>query len=125
MTALDLLCVVFASGAVIDVWNNGSVFSTTRASIHAKQDVTDPDSFKGKILELLTCPFCQSYHAPIYLFLLLAFGDALGGIAAVLCRGVVYSLAATRIANLIDGFLPPRLRYGRAFHFEPESDTDE
>jgi len=124
MTALDLFCVVFASGAVIDVWNNGSIFSTTRAIVYAKQDVTDPNSCKGKVLELLTCPFCQSYHAPIYLFLLLAFGAALGGIFAVLCQGVVYSLAATRIANLIDGFLPSRLRYARAFQF-PESDTDE
>jgi hypothetical protein len=113
MTCLDLAALVFATGAVIEVWNKGSIFSTTRAIIHAKQDATEPDSFKGKVYELLTCPFCQSYHVPFYLFLLLFFGDFIGGSWGALLRGLVFALAVTRISNLIDGFLPPERRYFR------------
>jgi hypothetical protein len=111
MSALDLFAVIFASGAIIEVWHKGSIFETARAYVQAWQDTTPPDSPKGRLWELVMCPFCKSYHVPLYLSLLLLAGDGAGGTIAALVRVVVYSLAATRIGNLIDGLLPAPLKY--------------
>lgn len=111
MSALDFIAVVFAAGAVIEVWHKGSIFDTVRAYAQALQDVTPAESLKGRLLELLMCPFCKSYHIPIYLGLTLLAGDYFGGIIAALVRVVVYGLAATRIGNLIDGLVPNRMKY--------------
>lgn len=111
MTTLDFVAVVFAAAAIIEVWHKGSIFETARAYVQSWQDNTPPDTLKGKLWELILCPFCKSYHIPIYLFLLLLAGDWLGGTIAALVRVVVYGLAATRIGNLIDGLLPAKLQY--------------
>lgn len=111
MNTLDFIAVIFAAGAIIEVWHKGSIFDNLRAYAQALQDVTPQESVKGRLLELLNCPFCKSYHAPIYLFLLLLAGDWFGGTIAHLIRVVVYGLAATRIGNIIDGLLPGRLQY--------------
>lgn len=111
MTWLDFVAVVFAAGAVIEVWHKGSIFDTLRAYSQALQDITPTESIKGKLLELLNCPFCKSYHVPVYLFLVLLAGDYFGGTIASLVRVFVYGLAATRIGNIVDGLLPNRMRY--------------
>lgn len=108
---LDFLAVVLATGAVIEVWHKGSIFAEARAYAQALQDVTPPDSIKGRALELLMCPFCKSYHVPFWLFVLLLAGDWIGATIGAVVRLVVYALAATRVSNLLDGFLPPRMRY--------------
>lgn len=118
-SALDFIAVIFAAGAVIEVWHKGSIFDNLRAYAQALQDVTPVESFKGRVLELLNCPFCKSYHAPFYLFLLLLAGDCAGGMLAALFRAVIYGLAATRIGNIIDGLLPSRMRYS------PTTEDDE
>lgn len=120
MNAFDFIAVIFAAGAVIEVWHKGSIFDTLRAYSQALQDVTPPDSLKGRALELLNCPFCKSYHAPIYLLLLLLAGDCFGGIIASIIRVVVYGLAATRIGNIIDGLLPARMRYSPSLEHESD-----
>jgi len=112
MTALlDFVAVVLASGAIIEVWHKGSIFAYTRAYVQALQDATDPDTIKGKLLELAMCPFCKSYHVPFWLYVLLLAGSAGGATLSAVARLVVYSLAATRAGNLIDGLLPAQLRY--------------
>jgi hypothetical protein len=111
MSPFDFLAVVLASGAVIQVWHQGSLFASWRAYLQAVQDVTDPDTPKGKLLELVLCPFCKSYHVPLYLYLLLLAGDWIGATIGTGVRIVVYSLAATRLGNIVDGLLPPNLRY--------------
>jgi hypothetical protein len=111
MNILDFIAVVFAAGAIIEVWHKGSIFETARAHVQAWQDAAMPDTAKGRLWELIMCPFCKSYHIPVYLFLLLLAGDYGGGILASLVRVIVYGLAATRIGNLIDGLLPARMRY--------------
>lgn len=111
MTALDFVAVTFAAGAIIEVWHKGSIFDTARAYAQAVQDVTPHTSLKGRLLELLMCPFCKSYHIPVYLGLCLLAADYFGGIIPALVRVVVYGLAATRIGNLIDGFVPNRMKY--------------
>lgn len=107
----DFLAVVLASGAVIEVWNKGSIFATTRAKLQAIQDVTDPDTIKGRVLELLGCPFCQSYHVPFWLLVALLASPLAGATIDGLVRLVVYGLAATRLVNLLDQFLPPHMRH--------------
>lgn len=107
----DFLAVVLATGAIIEVWHKGSIFEGWRAYVEAVQDVTEPDTLKGKFLELVTCPFCKSYHVPLYLFLLLLAADYFGVTLGTCARVVVYSLAATRLSNLLDGLLPARMRY--------------
>lgn len=111
MNALDFIAVIFAAGAIIEVWHKGSIFETARAYVQSWQDNTPPETFKGRLWELIMCPFCKSYHIPIYLFLLLLAGDHFGGTIAALVRVVVYGLAATRIGNLIDGLVPNKMKY--------------
>jgi hypothetical protein len=111
LTLLDFLAVTLASGAVIEVWHKGSLFETPRAYVQALQDVTPQETLKGRVLELINCPFCKSYHVPFYLFLLLLAGTWFGGIFGVATRVVIYSLAATRLGNVIDHLLPENNRY--------------
>lgn len=111
ISPLDFIAVIFAAGAVIEVWHKGSIFDNLRAYTQAVQDITPLETLKGRLLELLHCPFCKSYHVPIYLFLLLLAGDWGGGTIAAVVRVFVYGLAATRIGNIVDGLLPDRLRY--------------
>ena len=110
-TPLDFIAVIFATGAVIEVWHKGSVFDHLRAYSQAVQDVTSPDSIKGKLLELLNCPFCKSYHVPFYFFLALLAGVWLGDTMTAAVRLIIYALAATRVSNLVDGLLPARMQY--------------
>ncbi len=118
---LDFLAVVLATGAIIEVWHKGSIFAEARAYAQAVQDVTPPESLKGRLLELLMCPFCKSYHVPFWLFVALLASDWMSATIGAIVRLVVYALAATRVSNLLDGFLPPRMRYdpplaGGTFH---------
>lgn len=111
ISAFDFFVVALAAGAVIEVWHKGSLFETPRAYAQALQDITPRETVKGRVLELINCPFCKSYHAPLYLFLLLLSGSWVGGIVNDVVRLLLYSLAATRLGNIIDGFLPPTSRY--------------
>jgi hypothetical protein len=108
---LDFIAVIFAAGAIIEVWHKGSIFDTARAYAQAWQDATPVETLRGRLLELLNCPFCKSYHIPVYLFVLLAVFSWLGNFPGGLVRIFIYGLAATRIGNIIDGLLPARLRY--------------
>jgi hypothetical protein len=108
---LDFVAVILATGAIIDVWHKGSIFASKRAYIQAVQDNTDPDTIKGKWLELLTCAYCESYHVPVYLFAILLAADYFSATLATVVRVFVYGWAATRASNLIDGLLPNRMRY--------------
>lgn len=108
---LDFLAVVLATGAIIEAWHRGSIFANLRALAEAHQDTTDPDSLKGRALELLMCPFCKSYHVPFWLMVALLASDWFGATITACVRLVVYALAATRLSNVLDGLLPPRMRY--------------
>lgn len=109
--ALDFFVVTLAAGALIAVWHNGSLFSTARAYAQAIQDVTPHDSVKGKLLELINCPFCKSYHLPLYLFIMLLAGNWVGGSMMTITQLALYSLAATRLGNILDNLLPGPARY--------------
>jgi hypothetical protein len=138
MTALDFLAIVFATGAIIDVWHNGSIFAKSRAIIEAKNSAAGPESFNRFWTELFICSFCKSYHIPIYLYVFLysaiGFENILGGllpwspvgsIVSTAARILIYGFAATRISNIIDGLLPDRMRYDRASQYDYNSRSRE
>ena len=108
---VDLIAITLATGAIIEVWHKGSIFATARAYSQAINDVAAHGSFRALWTELLNCPFCKSYHIPLYLFLVLFLADYFGGIASIGVRAIVFGLAATRASNLIDGLLPTRMQY--------------
>jgi hypothetical protein len=110
---LDFAAITLASGAVIDVWQNGAIFATWRAAVQAQQEVAASGTFKAWWTELLTCPFCQSYHVPFYLLLVLLVGNYFSGMFYFAAQLIVYSLAATRAANLLNALLPENMQYGR------------
>lgn len=124
MTAwIDFIAVVLATGAIIEVWQKGSIFATARAYIQAMQDTTDGDTLKGKFFELLTCSFCESYHVPVYLFATLLAADYFSITLGAIVRIFVYGWAATRASNLIDGLLPNRMRYSPAPEYSDDDGT--
>jgi hypothetical protein len=75
------------------------------------QDVTPRETLKGRFLELVNCPFCKSYHVPFYLFALLVISGMLSNTLHIVARLVIYSLAATRLGNIIDSLLPETAKY--------------
>jgi hypothetical protein len=108
---LDLFAVIFATGAAIEVWHKGNIFANARAYVQARQDIAAEGSFDSLWTELLNCPFCKSYHLPIYLFVVLLSADWFGGMVSAMARVIIYGLAATRASNIIDGLLPKRMQY--------------
>jgi hypothetical protein len=123
MLAWDTLLAVFASGAILDVWFNGSIFSNWQAKLQFIAD-EEPDPSRALtqlFAKLLTCSFCLSYHVPLWflapLVILVNCLDPSRPILALLLRFPLYWLAIVRISNLLDGLLPNRLRYKQVLEF--------
>lgn len=97
-----------ASGALVDLWKNGSLFASWRAEAEALA-VRYP-----RLGELAQCDFCLTFQTALWLFLL-CFIPSLcvpGGWKAV-CQLPVLVLATGRLAWLLNGLLPGALRYSR------------
>ena len=141
MTWLDFLTLTLAASGLVDVWNNGSIFADWRAFFQDKADDPDDlpspdetaeqsdDDMQGDplpllmriadrvvprfIAELVSCSFCFSHHTP-WVLAVLCFFPALfveTEWIAWLLRLPVYSLAATRLGNLITAFAPQEAKY--------------
>lgn len=110
MSLLQFFAIVMASGAIVDVWFNGSILADKRAWVQAAADT--PDAKLALLWELLNCFYCMSYHIPLYLLagvLVMTEFTPWADVAWLL----VYALAATRTSLLINGLLPDHLRYDR------------
>lgn len=148
MTTLDFVALIFAASAMVDVWLNGSLFDEWRAYFQARSDTLPPSELSSASLddpepivlptpwwmkvfqllpdwfcELLSCDYCLSHHTPWVLsvcFLLPAFlvGDPWGFILKI----PVYSLAATRIGNIINRCMPADARYLREYEAQEPDD---
>jgi len=140
MTIVDFLALIFASAAVVDVWRNGSIFAKGRAYMQAKEDADDDEEDETEIetefsfwllvprpaAELLNCPYCLSHHTPWVLALVFFFTATL--VAPPWCfllKLPVYSLAATRIGNIINEMVPEGARYRRSETELFDEDEDE
>jgi hypothetical protein len=134
MNIVDFVALVFAAGAVVDVWRNGSLFDEGRAIMEATADRDDEDVTAGwslpsetepapwywrvvpaPVAAMLNCAFCFSHHTPWVLALLFYF-PALFVTApwlAFLLKLPVYSLAATRLGTIINAWAPGEAQYDR------------
>ena len=138
MTWLDFIVLTLAASAVIDCWFNGSLFADWRAFFETLADepteaqspnqsppgslgyhelpplMTMADRVLPRwVAELLLCPFCFSYHAPWIVGVVLFFPACLVETqwVAFLLKLPAYSLAATRLGNLINAFAPEEAKY--------------
>jgi hypothetical protein len=138
MTTLDFLVLTFAASAIVDVWRNGSIFTEIRAYFEARSQPAlsdapaaatellpvDPSPWWFRLLdrfaprwltELLSCNFCFSHHAPwigaLVCYFPTVFLDAPWLI--FLCKLPLYSLAATRLGNILNAWAPPAAQYDR------------
>jgi hypothetical protein len=106
----DLLVTVFllalATGAVVDVWLNGSIFAGWRARAEV---------WENTLSELLGCSLCLNYQVPIWLTLgLWALPMGVPKWAAIILRGVLIALAVGRLAWLLNHMcLDPEHGYDR------------
>jgi hypothetical protein len=98
---LDIIVLILAIGQVVDVWNNGSIFSKRRNVIADRVLFGQPTLLD----RLLDCCYCLSFHAGWILVALVLFVP--GGYGWV----IVYWLAAVRGSLLLNGALPAGMRY--------------
>jgi len=138
---LDFVVLVLASSAIVDVWRNGSLFTDWRALFQALSDTSpggtssdtevlsdmpQPDPLPipqrwvvryapAWLGELLSCAFCFSYHAPwiAYVIWLLPKYEFGSGFLMTCWTIPLYALAATRLGNIINSFLPDESKYQR------------
>lgn len=108
MGIVDFIALVFAASAVVDAWFNGSIFADRRAYFQALDDGG------SKLGELMSCRFCFSHHTPwILAALFFVPGLFVPEPWGFVLKLPVYSLAATRIGNIINACLPDDARYER------------
>lgn len=107
MTPLEFLALTLASGAVVDAWRQGSLFSGPRVRVARAAERADG----GVVARMLDCWYCLAHWVPAAL--LAAF--FLPGLEWPALRPYlmlpVYALAATRIVVLVNGLVPAALRH--------------
>lgn len=93
VTLMDLFIVAFCAKALIDLWNDSSLFASWRAYFEA---------WGGRMGELSECSFCQSYHVCFWVSVL---GRLLAAVLpswiGLLVLLIVFSLAATGVVHLL------------------------
>lgn len=135
MNLLDFIVLTLAASAIVDVWFNGSIFSDWRAVLQDKADgpvepTEDTLTVDGGeplplylglidrwtprfIAELCSCDFCFSHHTPwivgVVCFLPTLFITTPW--LVFLLKLPAYSLAATRLGNLINAWAPTTAKY--------------
>lgn len=143
MTFLDFIALTLAASGAVQVWFRGSLFATPRAYVQARTDwpvddtTEDPESSRilpepdrpslgiriaDRVLpefvcQILSCPFCLSHHTPYLVAALCLFPSlfATEAWAVFLWKLPLYSLAATRLGNLINAAAPASTQYDEPF----------
>jgi len=93
MSLGDFALMTLASAAILEAWFKGSIFALRRAKFEESD---------GRFAELMTCPFCLSYHAPWLAALLLWLpGLWLDGSWREVSRVPLYSLSITFLLNRV------------------------
>jgi hypothetical protein len=119
--AVDLVLLALATGAVVDVWLNGSIFASARARVEA---------WEGFLAELLGCGFCLTYQVALWLTGLAWLPALLLEWPWVLApRALLVGLAAGRLAWLVDRAVLGQDGYQRGsdtqIYPEEEPDAEE
>lgn len=140
MTWLDFVVLALAASAIVDVWQNGSLFIEWRALFQALSDdmpgtddghidvqaeLVQPDplppiqraiSFHTPrwVGELLSCTFCFSYHTTWLVAVIWLLPKLVyPSVLTTIWAIPMYALAATRLGNICNSMLPPESRYNR------------
>jgi hypothetical protein len=128
LLALDGILAALATGAVVDYWQNGSIFEDHRAAVEAAADNGRISGRRDRIAEMLACSFCLTFWAAVWATVFTVLGTACiiaapimpAGNNQVIMYGLgtgfylpVVALAAARASWIINGLLPDRLRYDR------------
>ena len=138
MNSLDFIALLFAAGAVVDVWRNGSIFAKWRTYVRLRV-IAESDAQYQKLadttcqilpwfwcrtplifIRLLDCTFCLLHHTP-WALAVLFYLPALWVSAEIawLFKLPVYSLAITRLNVLINSQTPIEIRYDVDPYEEP------
>jgi hypothetical protein len=112
---IEVLLLALATGAVVDVWFNGSIFAHHRARIEALENIFS---------ELMGCSLCLNYQTAIWLTCgLWVLPMFVPGWAAIVLRGLLVALAVARLAWLINCVIfGPERGYDRGGGHEFEED---
>jgi hypothetical protein len=128
LLALDGVLATLAAGVVVDYWRNGSIFEDHRAAVEAAADNGRISGRRDRIAEMLACSFCLTFWAAVWAAVFTVLGTACIIAAPIMPAGnnqvIMYGLgtgfylpvvamAAARASWLINGLLPPHLRYDR------------
>lgn len=102
--AVDMVLLIPATAALMDAWFKGSLFASERARLEVQQQLPGG---RGHRATLLLCRFCLSYHAPLWVGLLLVLPAwlleaALGPTAGLLARLPLASLTATYVLHRLN-----------------------
>lgn len=141
MSWLDFFVCTLAASAIVDVWFNGSIFAGWRALVQAVSDdpqepaTTDdldetlddeqqelPFAMRvvGQLMpvllaDMLLCVFCFSHHTP-WVVILTCFCTSYScedPAWAFALKLPAYSLAMTRLGNLVNSYAPTAANYYR------------
>lgn len=137
MTLLDFLALTLAASAVVDVWFNGSILAGPLAYCQARADDTEAADYEAEaesdsaadagggvrladlviptwLCKLLSCAFCLSHHTPWLLAALFYVpGLFLEPPWSLILKVPLYSLAATRLGNILNAAAPASTQYDR------------
>jgi hypothetical protein len=103
-----ILTIALASGAIVDIWLNGSIFAALRARV---------EIYENAFSELMGCSLCLTYQAAIWLTLgLWLLPMFMPWWAALLLHNLLVVLAAGRLAWVINAWLGPEHNYDRGGH---------
>jgi hypothetical protein len=102
---IDVILLALATGAVVDVWLNGSIFAGWRARI---------ETWENTFSELMGCSLCLNYQVPIWLTLgLWALPMGVPRWAGLILRILLVALAVGRMAWLLNAWLGHEHGYDR------------
>lgn len=137
MSLSELVVLILASGQVIETWRHGSLFAGARAWLEASADrpfegfvshlgkwLTTPrlwlDAVQSArvqagffVSDLLRCMFCLSHWSAAILVVWYGLGSPAGAGADYWARAVIYALAVTRGAQLLNDLAHPFSRTPR------------
>jgi hypothetical protein len=128
VTVLDFIVLTLAASAWVDTWFNGSIFDSWRAYSEAMADsgYLEKTRLRDLFYEMVTCKFCFSHHTPwilaVAFFLPALFVQPPWDFVLKI---PVYSLAATRLGNIINAFTPDLANYYRSEVDFTDEDPDD
>ena len=118
MQLIDLVVLILATGAVVDIWFKAEFFVDRRdvVSTYATMPVTPWWA------RLLNCDFCLSHHVAFWVVILWFISKYLHEPWVIVCQIPIWTLAITRGSIILNGLLPARMRHKQFLLTEDDDD---